>query len=890
MKKRIIALILVVVMSVLTLFGCGEYDYSDAKLDKFMTADKAALLQALANLKIEDEDEFSVDSEARKNELHDIILRSLLNADNADDEEYKEGIAGYADALYYCYFAKYTDDDGVEHIFTLPKTDGKTDYAILPANKTYIQFGVSENADDELLKAIENAFANYDITDKVYSLDTNIGDDDKAGSGDLKVKAGDTVILSFTYKNAEGVEKKIANLFVTIPTSEPTLDETAEGSDINSVADLKFFEKFLWSLVGKNVGKKITTSTSSSTAETFEFTLPAAAESTQADDEGETAEEKKVSYTAVTVEGVVSGEYTAVEVDHNDEDEKKLTDIFGNKVDVKGKTVTYYVLPTHIKKVDYVKLDENSTKADYIKNATAILTVFYGSASIQDLTDDSGKATGDKVGALDIFSNEDYKITYTVGEGEDAKEVTKTFKEIMEEFVTLQKAYETAKTAYDKALSAFESAKKSYESAKKDYDNAVEAVNDAQKRKQEAQEALDAFNAANPDIEGDEDKQKEKKELEEALETAEKYLKQNETSLNGDPDKKDDTGFAGKLETAKEKFQSACETLGHKNADGDCKCDVCDASYDHVDENNDCKCDRCDSDVDHIDSDDDGKCDNCGTDVVDEDDCDDDDCDHNHSTDAKETKSTTEALNEALKARDEFLEEKLFNVTKEAEDGEDEPKDIAEVIVDEFEDSVYDALEETYFEAINEKIMKAVYAAISKHITVDRSKLPKKAVKEAYDKIYEGHKYDFFNSASYADSTYNYYDQYDGDFEAYLMIKTGTDSFKSAKKALKEEARDYVEEIVKIYKAAQLFDLVYTDEEFEVDYEEKYNATTALIWEYYYGMTYMTEQDLHIAMQAQKLFDALFAVNENADGSKVVDENNLFDYKMLKYTIKTDEA
>lgn len=876
MKKRIIALILVVVMSVLALFGCGEYDYSDAKLDKFTSADKAALLAALANLKIEDEDEFSVDSEARKNELHDIVLRSLLNADNADDEEYKTGHASYADALYYCYFAKYTDDDGVEHIFNIPKTDGKTDYTILPANKTYIQFGISENADDELLKAIEAAFKDLDIDDYVYSLDTNKDDDDK-----VTVQAGDTVLLSFTYTTAGGVEKKIANLFVTIPTADPESTENAEESDIKSVADLKFFEKFLFDLIGNKVGTKLSTSIK------FEYELPAASES--AEEEGEASESKKVSYTAVTVEGVVSGKGVSVSVDYNDEDEKTLTDLFGNKVDVKGHEVTYYVLPTHIQRVDYVQLDESSTKADYIKNATAILTVFYGSASIQDLTDDSGNSTGDKVGALDIFSDENYKITYTEGEGDDAKEVTKTFKEIMEEFVTLQKTYESAKTAYDKALSAFETAKKSYESAKKDYDDAVTALENsknyldevkaAQKRIDDAKAALEEFNTANPDAAADnEEKVALEAELAAAeknftdnnydLDKAQKAYDDNDKALNGDPEKQDDKGFAGKLETAKTSFQEKCEALGHKNEDSDCKCDVCEASYDHVDDDEDKKCDK------------------CGEDIA-QDECDDEDCDHDH-----DEKSATQELNEALAARDTFVEKKLFNVTKEkGDDEEEEPKHISEVIVSEFEENVYEALEETYFEAMNEKIMKAVYEAIDRYITVDRSKLPKKAVNEIYKKIYEGHKYDFFNSASYADSQYNYYDQYDGDFEAYLMVKTGTDSFKSAKKALKEEARDYVEEIVKIYKAAQLFEVVYTEDEFDVDYENEYNETTALIWEYYYGVAYMTEQDFHIAKQAEKLFDTLFELEKDVDGNRVKDEaTNIFKYKKLTYTIKTDDG
>ncbi len=942
MKKRITALILVVVMSVLALFGCGEYDYSDAKLDKFTSADTQALLNALKNIVIEDEDEFSTDSEKRQKELHDIILRSLLNADNANSEEYKEGVADYADALYLCYYAKYTDDDGVEHIFNIPKTSGKEDYVILPANKTYLQFGVNDNADSPLFAAIEAAFKDKDIKDSIYTLDTT-------KDGTLKVEAGDNVLLTFTYTDAEGVQKTISNIYVTIPAADPAETETADETELKSIADLKFFETFLWNLVGKTVGKELTGSNNK-----FEYELPAAPDAQDGEDEDEETTPAKVTYTKVTVVGVADGEATNVKVEFPDEDKKELTDLFGNKVDVKGKEVDYFVFPTYIKKVDYVNIGENATIEDYVKNATIILTVFYGSASIQELTDENGKATGDKVGALDIFSSEDYKITYKNDKGEDE---TKTFKEIMEEFVTLQKAYEDAKSTYDKAVSEYEDAEETLESVQKKYDDAVKTLADAEKKLEDykaakqtvsdAEAALEAYKTANPDAAEDdaelvaltaavdsaktafedltgleaEDYTSEK--ADEKIADAEEYVTQSKEDLYGDPDDEEDTGIEGELEDAKAEFESACEALyghtnedgdlycdkcgavdqevcgsqGHADADNDCKCDTCYLAYNHIDEDNncvcdredceaklkdrhvdnsdpkDCKCDNCDAAMAHVDADDDGKCDNCEAEF----------------TATEEEKSAEVAYNEALAERDAFVLEKVLKVTKEkGEDETEEPLNIAEAIVREFDESVYEVLEETYFTAINTKIMKEVYSAIDKYITVDRDKLPRKAVNEIYKKIYEGHKYDFFTSAGYADSNYNYYDQYEGDFEAYLMIKTGTETFKAAKAALKEEAKDYVEEIVKIYKAAQILNVVYTDEEFEVDYEEEYNETTALIWEYYYGVEYMTEQDLHIARQADKLFGHLFATNKTDDKVDVDETTLLFSYKNISYTIKAE--
>ncbi len=920
MKKRIIALILAVVMSALALFSCGEYDYSDAKLDKFVSvSDKAAFLNALQNIKIEDAEEFTADSETRKKELHDIVLRSILNADNADKTEYKEGALDYADALYYCYYAKYTDEDGVEHIFNVPKTSGKIDYIILPANQSYLQFGIKANEDDELISAIEQAFGGVDIKDYVYSLDKNTGTGTTEGNGYNTVEYGNQLLVSFTYtyKSAEGkvVTGKVTNYLCTVPEENNAPAAPGAIADIKtaaSIADLQYFDNFLCDLVGEKVGKSL--------GNDKVIKYPANAGSNQA----------TVSYSNIKVEGVAEGSGKEVSVEYKKADSKKFTNIFGKEISVEG-NVTYVVLPTYYKKVDYKDLSKDSSLEAVKANVTAILTVFYGSATIQDLTDENGKTTGEKVGALDIFTSEEYKVTYTVGEGEDEKKETKTFKEIIEEFVTIQKDFETDKKAYDTALEDYEDAKKAYEESKKAFDK-------FDKELKEKQAALDAIEKAIED--GDEEAKKTAiKKFNELCGTEFDVIKDGETEaktpyskdaaqkevdkadeiVNGEPDNDKSTGLKGALEDAEEALHEACGELyghsfendglncticgylspeqcaakGHTGPDADCKCTTCGADF-HKDADGDCVCDteECevkvhnDTDNDcvcnnegctekvHVDADDDHKCDNCGEDYKAE--------GHAHKEDSAEKKYL-----ESKKERDDFITEKIF-IAKKADDANIDGEDnICYAIADEFEESVYEVLEDTYFDEINEKVMKEVYKLIDQYITVDLDKLPRKAVKEIYKKIYEGHKYDFFNSAN--STTNNYYDQYEGDFEAYLMIKTGTSSFKTAKAALKEEAKLYVEDIVKIYKAAEIFNVVYTDEEFERDYENEYDENTALIWEYFYGVEYMTKQDLHIARQADKLFDALFTTNTDADGRVFTvntDGSIVFSYKMISYSIK----
>ncbi len=963
MKKRIIALILVVVMGVLALCSCGEYDYSDAKLEKFTSVDAAALIAALGNLQIADEDEFSADSEARRKEISDIILRSLYNADNADDTEYKEGAPDYADVLHFSYYAK-VEVDGETHIINIPKTSGKTDYYLLPANKDSVQFGLYDNEDNDFDKAIEEAFNGLDITDLAFSVKT-VDDDGNA----IKVAAGDNIIVSFTYKNIEGENKTVNSVYLAVSNSEPAAPEVTDTDEaLESLEDLKFLDKFLFDLVGSAVGSEIKD-------KTFEYTVST---------DGEEA--TTVSYTNVTVNYVTEGDYIPVDVTYPVSNTDKYEDIFGNEVSFSGTKVTYNIFPVHYTKVDYIDttdLEGDELSAADIANAKTLLTVFYGSASIQEIVDESGATTGN-VGALDIFSSEVYK---------NASE--KTFKELMEEFVTLQKDYETAKAAYDKALDTFEKAEtalkdaqKKYDDAKKTYDDAVlvlasyKAAKDnvdkaqadvdlAQADVDAAQAAYDAFMAENPDAtEGDqkdyldaienantvlenqntvlqsakeafkaagsevgenyatgvepEDYTDEK--AQEKIDGAEEYLEQSRESLYGeayDPEsgeEEDKTdGIEGELAEAIDDYKAACEVLyAHKDEDGDCECDLCgetlndrhvdtDANCecdqcgaaldDHVDEDKNCECDQCGEALnDHVDETEpkDCKCDQCGADMphVDEDEngvC--DVCngeytaaetDDEDAEEEKETKSAELALAEAKAARDKILNEELFEV----ESAEEGAEPVASVIMTQFNESIYDLFEESYYESIHAKVIQEAYNVIMNSITVNRDKLPKKAVNEMYDKLYEGYKYTFFASADTAGSTY---DQYGGKFDQYLMTKYGVSKMKYAKDAIKEEAKSYVEEIVKIYRAAQVLGLVYTDEEFEADYAANYNENMANLCKMYpewFG-NYMTEQELHIAKQTEKLFNAVFAVKTDENGEKVVDRTtNIFAYERLAYTLK----
>lgn len=947
MKKRIIALILVVVMSALALFGCGEYDYSKAKLDKF-TSVKVNLKDEFLKLQIEDEKEFSADEEQRKKELHDIILRSILNSDYADATEYKTGIPDYADALYFSYYAEYTDDAGVKHIFNIEKTEGKTNYYILPANYAFVQFGVIDNADNKFYNAIQDAFMDKeDIEDNIYTLDQNFGtgsDRTKPGTGDKTVSAGDKVLLTFTYKSEDGKSKTIKYYMADIPSVKPEEAKYEDaGTGLSQISDLRHFDTFLYSLIGKKVGETLVAADNKFEYNTYTVAAPT-------DEDPDATETKKVSYVDVKIDGIVNvgkvdedGKPTEKGSDIVvnivlDSDAKKMKDIFGNEVAVAGEELTYHILPLYTKKVDYVKITDESTEEDYKINVSALLTDFYGSAAAQEVVDENGNKLGKLEAALKIFASEEYKNE----DGKTFADLMIEYKELQEKYEKAKENFESAKTAYDKAEIALEDAQSDYDSkleayknadityryvkaladiaeAEKNSDNEAKALAEADKTK--ALEDAAAFDAEKG-TESDKGLAKKLTEYDvDDLDSAKKMLDDAKVALYGNEANANDKGAEGKLEDAKKTFSEKCKALyGHKDADKDCKCDncgieahinvekgsdekldckcdtcgadvfhtdkdpadcvcdVCEAALPHKEgDKKNCKCDTCDAQLEHVDKDENEICDVCEQDGIakglnkdkaEEVEKDSDVIDYDASAEGK--------LEAAKTARDEFVDEKLFDVAPV------NGVSVVKAVYDEFYDGIYDMFEEDYFNKIDAKLREKAYKLIMDSIDVNRDKLPRKAVNEVYKKLYEQEKLDFYTSAD--SQTNNYYNQFGGSFKKYLMSQTGTSSFKDAKNKLKENAKDYVVEVMKIYKAAQVLGLTLTEAEYDAFYNSKYDENQAWIYEYL-GMEhlYMNEQDLQIAAQLNKLLDNVFKVKTDADG-KPVYENGKYQYTMLKYS------
>ena len=213
-----------------------------------------------------------------------------------------------------------------------------------------------------------------------------------------------------------------------------------------------------------------------------------------------------------------------------------------------------------------------------------------------------------------------------------------------------------------------------------------------------------------------------------------------------------------------------------------------------------------------------------------------------------------------------------------------------EKVVEAYNTSVKDMLISAYEDAMTTNIGKAVWELMKEK--VDVLELPEKAVKEAYERIYEGHEYTFYTGSHSSSGLTNYkYYSDKGGFKQYLIEKTvgtGKGDFNDAKAYLMDEAEAYVEEIVVIYYIAEAMGL-------ELDKDEIKTATgtgaTKKDMEKTYGST-----NILAAAQFNKLFDYFLEVEmtENEDGTEEVKktEDGAKIYKNVaikEYTEKTKD-
>ena len=220
----------------------------------------------------------------------------------------------------------------------------------------------------------------------------------------------------------------------------------------------------------------------------------------------------------------------------------------------------------------------------------------------------------------------------------------------------------------------------------------------------------------------------------------------------------------------------------------------------------------------------------------------------------------------------------------------DKGDDVKAALVNDLKAYQYESLEKTYENAIKQSLAKEVYELAKKYITYktdgDKPILPKKAVREAYERIENNHKYNFyegkFESEGSTSSSESNYKHYHGDFDEFLKVeyfgnKSSNFTVKDARNKMQEEAEQSVRDIILIYSLAEALgedkDLSVTDKQIE-DFKYSY------IW-YFYG-SYMSESDYKPAMLLDNVINYLLEENEDAAGNKV-------DYVRVKYDFKAED-
>lgn len=314
MKKRILALALVVVTLVLALTGCA-YRYDKKDMSKLATVDKAALEAFLKDIEIEGSDfgPFDKNGDAARNykvlEEIDSRLAAKINSSKLTAGSY-----ALRQKISYSYYWTYTEvKNGVTttYIFDTAKMSTASDkVSALTAIPVYGADGASETelkTEDALTKAIFAAIVGKDVTEYAYKTET---------ATTTEIKDGDLVFVtySYSYTDATGAKKTVTANYEPI-----TAKKLGEGATAASIADL---------LGGKKISE-----VKSTADDPKKFTDPTLGE---------------CSVNSISAHFVAEGKQIPVEF--TVEAEKKVKDIFGAEITIpKDAKVDYLVYPVDAK-------------------------------------------------------------------------------------------------------------------------------------------------------------------------------------------------------------------------------------------------------------------------------------------------------------------------------------------------------------------------------------------------------------------------------------------------------------------------------------------------------------------------------------------------------------
>lgn len=249
------------------------------------------------------------------------------------------------------------------------------------------------------------------------------------------------------------------------------------------------------------------------------------------------------------------------------------------------------------------------------------------------------------------------------------------------------------------------------------------------------------------------------------------------------------------------------------------------------------------------------------------------------------------ALADAKKAYDEAVE--TLNESEEVVDGEIDKllgcaEGLDEKVVTEYTQSVYDSLEDAYEKELAKSLSTKVWALALKNITYvtedGKPVLPWDSVHAFYDRTIEVYKYEFYTGTYSSSSGVSNYDQYKGDFNAFLKVKVGlaaTVDMQQVYDKIGAEAEENARQLIAVYSMYKAFgeDVALTDE----DMAAAENMLS--IYNMIYGGEYATLDDFVHAEVLNNVMDYLLEIEEREEGE--TDLTVVF--KRVKYAIKSED-
>ena len=462
MKKRIVALILTVVLSLLALTSCGGFDFAEENLDAYGSFKYDEFMAALDKIEIKD-GAFTANADKReqyiKDQIYNAVADAIVTKKTAEEDKRTEGTVEGGDVFYFVYYAV----DAKGNLFFV-SSDMQTS-SLSGTNKSnhIIKLG-DVDEDNKFINLVNEKIAGVDIKDYIYSP-TYASDlrakaeaaFDKeaykaenpdateeqikaavtaAGDAALKVAAGDKVVLSYTKtykKTVEGKEVDVtesATYDIVVLNSENALYNAILNAKIANVGD---------------VVKVVDPEDATKTVEKFTVT----------EDGVEcTYSSVKILYNLNGVNPITSFTYTPYEVAEDSTVKNEYTPNSsyesGKKANLNNVELTYYVYPVYV--IDAPSYDEIKADFTYVLDYVIgkNLTATYFKAFEDEEYKNGDKKLADLIADIATLYNTSAKDNKFYKDGSDLKKALDEYNKVNGDTKSTTAQKNAAKAALEK--------------------------------------------------------------------------------------------------------------------------------------------------------------------------------------------------------------------------------------------------------------------------------------------------------------------------------------------------------------------------------------------------------------------------------------------------------